>query len=183
MVGHGIEGAVPGEGGSTSYFVRKGAGDGGLAADLERARTHSWTVRVRWKEGMQATAFARNHGIPVGQPASLDTADPAPAAVEVLLSALGGCLAVGYQMRLSRQGVAVRHLEVALRARAGNLLVFLGAEDEGNPGLERIEGTVYVDADADESALRAAWEETVRRSPVAQTILRGTPISLEVKAT
>ncbi len=183
MVGHGMEGTAPGEGGSVSYFVRKGAADPGLAADMERARSHAWTVRVRWKEGMRATAFARNHAVPVGQPASLDTADPAPAAVEVLLSALGGCLAVGLQMRLSRRGAAVRHLEVALRARASNLLVFLGAEDEGNPGLERIEGTVYVDADADESALRTAWEETVRRSPVAQTILRGTPISLEVKAT
>ena len=183
MVGHGIEGTAPGEGGSTSYFVRKGAADSGLDADLERARNHSWTVRVRWKEGMQATAFARNHSIPVGQPASLDTADPAPAAVEVLLSALGGCLAVGYQMRLSRQGVAVRHLEVALRARAGNLLVFLGAEDEGNPGLERIEGTVYVDADADGDGLRQAWDETVRRSPVAQTLLRGTPLAIEVKPT
>jgi uncharacterized OsmC-like protein/TusA-related sulfurtransferase len=183
MVGHGMEAAVPGEGGSTSYFVRKGAGDGSLDADLERARTHGWTVRVRWKEGMRADAFARNHSVPVGQPASLDTADPAPAAVEVLLSALGGCLAVGYQMRLSRRGVAVRHLEVSLRARAGNLLVFLGAEEEGNPGLERIEGTVYVDADLDGAGLREAWEETVRRSPVAQTLLRGAPLAVEVKPT
>lgn len=183
MVGHGIEGTAPGEGGSTSYFVRKGAGDAGLDADLERARSHSWTVRVRWREGMQATAFARNHSIPVGQPASLDTADPAPAAVEVLLSALGGCLAVGYQMLLSRRGVAVRNLEVTLRARAGNLLVFLGAEEEGNPGLAVIEGTVFVDADLDGEGLRAAWEEAVRRSPVAQTILRGAPLAVEVKPT
>ena len=65
----------------------------------------------------------------------------------------------------------------------GGAIVFRGAEDEGNPGLERIEGTVYVDADLDEAGLRRAFDETVRRSPVAQTILRGTPLSLEVKAT
>ncbi len=183
MVGHEVAASVPGEGRSTSYFVRKGGGDEGLGADLERARTHSWTVRVRWSEGMRATAFARNHAIPVGQPASLDTADSAPSAIEVLLSALGGCLAVGYQMHLSRAGRAVRHLEVTLRARPGNLLVWLGDEDEGNPGLERVEGTVFVDADGDEEGLRAAWEETVRRSPVAQTLLRGVPLAVEVRPT
>jgi uncharacterized OsmC-like protein/TusA-related sulfurtransferase len=181
MVGHDMVATAPGAAGSTSYYVRKGGGDASLDADLEKARGFSWTVRVRWSEGMRATAFARNHSIPVGQPASLDTADPAPAAVELLLASLGGCLAVGMQMRLSRAGIAVRNLEVSLRAKAVNLLVFLGAEDSGHPGLERVEGTVYVDADADEAALRKAWEETLRRSPVAQTILRQTPIAIEVK--
>jgi uncharacterized OsmC-like protein/TusA-related sulfurtransferase len=183
MVGHDLLAAAPGEPGSTSYFVRKGGADPSLAEDLARARGLSFTVRVRWTGGMQAKAFARNHAIPLGQPASLDTADAAPSAVEALLASLGGCLAVGFQMRLSRAGVAVRHLEVVLRARPGNLLVFLGAEDEGNPGLERVEGTVYVDADADGERLRGAWEETVRRSPVAQTLLRGTPVALEVRPT
>lgn len=181
MVGHEMAAEAPGVGGSTSYFVRKGGGDAGLGDDLERARGHSWTVRVRWNEGMRATAYARNHSIPLGQPASLDTADPAPAAVEVLLASLGGCLAVGFQMRLSRQGIAVRNLEVSLRARSGNLLVFLGAEDEGDPGLERVEGTVYVDADADEARLRAAWDETVRRSPVARSLLGKVPIAVDVR--
>ena len=89
--------------------------------------------------------------------------------------------AVGFQVILSRRGVAVRHLEVSLRARSGNLLVFLGAEDEGNPGLEGIEGTVWVDADLDAAGLREAWDEAVRRSPVAQTLLRGSRPSFTVK--
>ncbi|HEU4395957.1 MAG TPA: OsmC family protein [Planctomycetota bacterium] len=172
---------APGEGTSTSYFVRKGGADALLAADLEKARAFAWTVRVRWTEGMRATAYARNHAIPLGQPASLDTADPAPAAVEALLASLGGCLAVGFQWRLSAKGIAVRNLEVSLKARSANLLVYLGAEDAGHPGLERIEGSCFVDADADQALLRAIWEETLRRSPVAQTILRGAPIALEVK--
>jgi uncharacterized OsmC-like protein/TusA-related sulfurtransferase len=181
MTGNDLLAAAPGEGTSTSYFVRKGGADASLRADLEKARGFAWTVRVRWTGGMKATAFARNHAIPLGQPASLDTADPAPSAVEALLASLGGCLAVGYQWRLSARGVAVRNLEVSLRARSSNLLVFLGAEDAGDPGLERIEGSVYVDAAAEEAVLREAWEDTLRRSPVARTLLRGTPIALEVK--
>lgn len=181
MVGHSLDAEVPGEGGSTSYFVRKGAADDALGSDLERARNFAWDVRVRWTGGMQAKAFARNHSLAVGQPASLDTADPAPSAVEVLLAALGGCLAVGFQWRLSREGIAVRNLEVALRARSRNLLVFLGAEDEGSPGLEGVEGTVYVDADGDGARLEAIWAETVRRSPVARTLLAEVPVSLAVR--
>jgi uncharacterized OsmC-like protein len=181
MTGNDLLSTAPGEGASTSYFVRKGGADAALAADLEKARGFAWTVRVRWTGGMGATAYARNHAIPLGQPASLDTADPAPSAVEALLASLGGCLAVGYQWRLSSRGVEVRHLELSLRARSGNLLVYLGAEDAGDPGLERVEGSVFVDAAAGEDLLREVWEETLRRSPVARTLLRGAPLALEVK--
>ncbi len=61
MVGHEIAASAPGEGRSTSWFVRKGGGDEALGADLERARSHPFSVRVRWSGGMGATAFARNH--------------------------------------------------------------------------------------------------------------------------
>jgi len=186
MTGHALEATLPGEGGSTSYLVRKGAADAALEGDLEKARNFSWTVRTRWSSGMEARAFARNHAIPVGQPASLDTADPAPAAVELLLASLGGCLAVGFQWRLSREGVAVRHLEVTLRARSRNLLAFLGEEDpggrEGSPGLEAVEGTAWVDADADEDLLRRVFEDTLRRSPVARTLLDGVPLDVRVRS-
>ena len=181
MTGHGIEAEIPGAGGSTSYFVRKGAADGSLSADLEKARGFSWTVRTRWTGGMGAKAYARNHAIPVGQPASLDTADPAPAAVELLLASLGGCLAVGFQWRLSREGVTVRPHEVALRARTRNQLVIQPPQDQGSPALESVEGTVWVDADAGADRLRRVFDETVRRSPVARSLLGEVPLSLEVK--
>ncbi len=182
MVGHGIDAVRPGDGGSTSWFLRKaGARDESLDADLATARGFSWSVRTRWTGGMEGRAFARNHAVPVGQPASLDTADPAPSAVELLLASLGGCLAVGFQWRASRRGIAVRNVEVSLRAKSSNLLVFLAVEDEGTPALEAIEGTAWVDADGDEDALRALWEETVRRSPVARTLMDGTAVRIGMK--
>lgn len=182
MVGHGIDATLPGEGGSTSYFLRKGGGrDDSLDADLEKARNFSWTVRVRGEDGMRATAFARNHAIPLGQPASLDTADPAPGAVETLMAALGGCLVVGFRWRASSRGIVLRNLELSLKARADNLLVFLGVEESGHPGLRSVEGVLWVDADAGPDILLPLWEETVRRSPVAQTLLRDTPLRLEMK--
>jgi len=181
MVGHTLVASQPGASGSTSYFIQKKAADEGLAADLATAKAFTWTARVRWTEGMQAKAFVRNHVIPVGQPASFETHDPAPSAVEYLLTALGGCLAVGFQWRAARRGIAVGNLEVSLKTRIDNILVFLGVEAEGHPGFGLVEGSAYVEADAEDDVLEAVWEETVLRSPVAQSLLRQVPIRVSVK--
>src|SRR5262249_40609445 len=140
-----------------------------------------WTARVRWTSGMQAKAFVRNHSFAVGQPASFDVQDAAPSAVEVLLSALGGCLAVGFAWRASQRGIEVRNLEVSVKAQADNVLVFLGIERDGHPGLRRVEGTLYVDADADDAVLDALWKETLERSPVTQSLARVVPVDVQLR--
>ena len=179
LVGHRYLEVRPGQEGSSSHYLRKQGADTGLTADLEEARSFSWTARVRWTEGMQARAYVRNHSFTVGQPASFDTTDAAPSALEFLMAALGGCLAVGFQWRASRRGAAVRNLEISLRASCDNILVFLGVEDGGHPGLKAIEGNLYVDADLEDEALQALWEETVIRSPLAQSLLRGVTVRIE----
>ena len=80
---------------------------------------------------------------------------------------------MGFQWRASQRGIEVRNLEVSLQAQADNILVFLGLEEQGHPGLKQIEGRLYVDADGDEDVLQELWQETLRRSPVTQSFLRG----------
>ena len=181
LVGHTLIGVQPGEGTSTHYYVRKQQADGSLKADIDTARSFVWSARVRWTEGMQARAFIRNHAFNVGQPASFDTQDIAPSAVEYVLAALGGCLAVGFQWRASRRGLAVRNLEISLQAQADNILVFLGLEEEGHPGLKTIQGRLYMDVDGDEEVLQDIWQETLRRSPVTQSLLRGVSTHFEFR--
>jgi uncharacterized OsmC-like protein/TusA-related sulfurtransferase len=189
LVGHRLLAVAPAAGGSTSFRIaKKTAADpaqeaAALKGDREAARRFTWAARVRWTAGMQAKAFVRNHSFEVGQPASFDASDAAPSAVEYLLAALGGCLAVGFQWRASRKGIEVRNLEVSLRARADNILVFLGLEESGHAGLASIEGTLHVDADADaeEETLHALFQETLRRSPVAQSLLRTVGVDLKLR--
>jgi TusA-related sulfurtransferase/uncharacterized OsmC-like protein len=181
LVGHTLEEVQPGEGTYTHYYVRKQQTDTALKADVDRARSFVWSARVRWTEGMQARAFIRNHSFNVGQPASFDTQDAAPSAVEYLLAAIGGCLAVGFQWRASQRGIEVRNLEVSLQARADNILVFLGLEDEGHPGLQQVEGRLYIDAEGDDDVLQELWQETLRRSPVTQSFLHRVPVQLELR--
>jgi TusA-related sulfurtransferase len=184
IVGHTLLDVVPGEGPKELRFlIRKRAADEALTADLQTAKAFTWTARVRWTEGMQAKAFVRNHAFDVGQPASFETRDPAPSAVEYLLAALGGCLAVGFQWRASRRGIAVHNLEVSLKAQADNILVFLGIEAQGHPGLQAVEGNLYVEADAEEDVLQALWEETLLRSPLTQSLIRPVPVRVALKRT
>ncbi|MEZ6186151.1 MAG: OsmC family protein [Planctomycetota bacterium] len=181
MVGHALLGVTPGEGKYQHFLIRKkGGDDADLATDLEAARSFEWRARIRWTEGMRARAYVRNHVWELGQPASFDTEDAAASAVEHLLAALAGCLAVGFQWRCSRAKIEVWNLEVTVRAQAQNVLVFLGIEDEGHPGLAKVVGKLYVDADADDATLQALWQETLRRSPVAQTLRRETPLEIEL---
>jgi TusA-related sulfurtransferase/uncharacterized OsmC-like protein len=181
LVGHTPVAMQPGEGVYTRYFVRKHIPDEALKADLEQARSFTWSARVRWTEGMQAKAFVRNHAFSVGQPASFDTQDVAPSAIEYLLATVGGCLAVGFQWRASRRGIEVRNLEISLQAQAENILVFLGLADEGHPGMKRIDGRLYVDADAADDVLQDIWQETLQRSPVTQSVARQVPVHIEMR--
>jgi TusA-related sulfurtransferase/uncharacterized OsmC-like protein len=181
LVGHTLVAMQPGEGAYTHYFVRKHIPDEALQADLEKARSFAWSARLRWTEGMQAKAFVRNHAFSVGQPASFDTQDVAPSALEYLLAAVGGCLAVGFRWRASRRSIEVRNLEVSLQAQAENILVFLGLEDEGHPGMKRIDGRLYVDADAADDVLQDIWRETLQRSPVTQSVARRVPVHIDMR--
>lgn len=181
LVGHTLLATAPAEGRVIRYFVQKKGADDALRADLERARSFAWIARVRWTGEMQARAFIRNHSFAVGQPASFETQDPAPSAVEYLLAALGGCLVVGFQWRASQRGIDIRNLEISLKAQADNILVFLGIERKGHPGLRAVEGSLYVEAEADDEVLEALWEETLVRSPVTQSLIRQVPIHVPLK--
>jgi uncharacterized OsmC-like protein/TusA-related sulfurtransferase len=182
LVGHTLLGERTAEAGYAHFLLRKKTDDQALAGDLQKAREHVWQTRARWAGGMQAKVTARNHALAVGQPASFDTEDAAPSAVELLLGAVAGALTTGLQWRLSRLGVGVRALEVVCKARSRDPMVFLGVAADGDPGLAGLDVVAYVDADADEAALQAAFAETVRRCPVTQTLLRGAPVTTSLRA-
>lgn len=172
MVGHGLLHESPGDNGYMHFLLRKKGEDAALGTDLEQARQHSWQVRARWRSGMHAKVTVRNHGFDVGQPASFDTEDPAPSAIEFLLSAVAGALCTGLQWRLSRLGVDVHNLEVVAKARCHNSLVFLGVEHTGSPALAGIDVSLYVAADTDEDQIEQTLAETLQRCPVTQSLLQ-----------
>jgi uncharacterized OsmC-like protein/TusA-related sulfurtransferase len=190
LVGHTLLDERAADGGYVHFLLEKKRDDDALATDLQRAREHVWQVRARWTGGMQAKVSMRNHGVVVGQPASFDTADPAPSAVELLLAAAASALATGLQWRLSRQGVQVDNLEVVCKARCEDPLVFLGVAAADGDGRERgsarlagVDVAAYVAADCEPPLLETTWADTLQRCPVTQTLLRGVPVTSQLRTT
>ena len=180
MVGHSVLDARAADGGYWHFLLRKKGDDAALANDLQQARDHVWQTRVRWRSGLQSQATVRNHGFAIGQPASFDTGDPAPSAIEYLLAAIGGALGNGLQWRLSQQAIEVQALEVVVRGRLHDPMVFLGLA-EGPAGLRSVEITAYVAAGADEDVITRLWHETMARCPVTTSLSDSTTVQASLR--
>ena len=99
-----------------------------------------------------------------------------------MLGALGGDLVRGFEVQAARKRVAVDALELRLSGRLNNPLTHLGVVGEtGHPGLESIEGTLYVSADADAGVLEEMWQETLTRSPLFNTLRRCSAVAIELR--
>ena len=61
-----------------------------------------------------------------------------------------------------------------------NAFSFMGINDEGHSGIDEVKVKLYVQADADEAALREVWEHTLRTSPVGNTLLNVVKVTPEL---
>ena len=143
---------------------------------------HAFEVRVRHTTTGVARAYARVQAFDVGSQASLVEEDPQPSAVEYVLGALGGDLVIGLARAAEGQGVPLHAIEISLSGRLDNILTHLGVVGEqGHPGIAAIEGTAYVGSDADEDAIRHAWQRTLDRSPLYHTLTRCAAVTIALK--
>ncbi len=139
-----------------------------------------WTARLQWLGGFKNKAFVRNHEFVVDEPSSLVGRDEAPNAVEYVLGALGACLATGFVLNATKQGLAIQKMEIALDGELDNILTFLGLSHEGHPGYRTITAKLFVQAEADEATLWKVWHETVATSPVGNTLTRNVTLIPEL---
>jgi hypothetical protein len=164
------------------YFIRRtmSAVDEkkSLAKDKSRAREYEWRARARSTGSLKSTVYCRNFSIEVGQPASFETSDKHPSAVEYLLAALAGDLTTGFATECAKSSLTVDDIEMTVSGRLNNILAHLGLE-EGDPSVASIEMKCFVSSFEDEKKVREAWERTVRRSPLAVTL--GKAVDIKIK--
>lgn len=184
MVGHEYLGCLPGDGpGVTRFFVRRGGGErataeaAALASDKARARAYEWRLRARSTGGLKSTAYCRNFAFIVGQPASFEERDEHPSALEYMLGALAGDLATSFTTTCTRASLAVDDVEITVRASLCNVLAHLGLE-EGDPSLASVKIRIFASTLEEEAQVRAAWEEALRRSPIAATLGKAVPLEI-----
>ena len=86
--------------------------------------------RIRWVSGLKFKAQVRNHTFVVDEPSHLAGEDESPNSMEYVLGAYGACLATGFVLNASKQGIVIRNLEVALESTQDNVFTFLGVGGE-----------------------------------------------------
>ncbi len=182
MVGHEYLGELPGEDGAR-YFIRRGEKSTAEAEVLEMdkvaAKEFEWRTRVRHRGGLRATVYCRNFQFDVGQPASFEERDEHPSAVEYLLGALGGALAVGFATECGKAALEVDDIEITARGKLHDPLAHLGLS-QGDPSFSTIEVRCFASTFADEGEVRRAWTLAVERSPLVATLNKGCQLELKL---
>lgn len=141
----------------------------------------TWGVRVA-SAGETATVFARRAQFPIGRPLSFDLQEPHPTALEHLLGAVGADLVNGLQEVARKRRLQVDQVEAQVDCRLQNPLTYLGVVgEEGHPGVESLAARVFVSSLDPAERVHAAWEETLRRSPLVNTLKSSVRLDLSLK--
>jgi hypothetical protein len=170
MVGHDFLGELPGDG-CTRYFIRRGTGQRAaeenrkLEADKVDAKNYEWRTRVRHSGHLEATVYCRNFSF----------RDANPSAVEVVLGALGGSLAVAFATECARRNLEVDDVELTVRGTLHNVLAHLGVE-KGDPSFEAIHIRCFASTFDDQAEIEAAWQGTIDQSPIFATLAKATEV-------
>lgn len=139
-----------------------------------------FSARVRWLGGYQTVSELGAHQPVKGdEPEALAGTDTGPTPEEMLLGAVGQCLAVGYAGLAASRGIKIDSLEIDVRGKV-NLPAAYGVE-EGHPGFDRIEVDVHLDADARPEELEDLHEKVVERAPIPNTVAR--PVEVNARLT
>jgi uncharacterized OsmC-like protein/TusA-related sulfurtransferase len=167
----------------TRYFIRRTAKaveqEKNLDQDKSRAKEYEWKARARATGKLKSTVYCRNFSIEVGQPASFETSDKNPSAVEYLLAALAGDLTTGFATECSKSRLDVDDIEMTISGKLHNVLAHLGLE-EGDPSFASIDIKCFVSSFEDEAKVRDAWNRVIKRSPLAATLDKAVTIQMKL---
>ncbi|MCY1667808.1 OsmC family protein [Rhizobium sp. SL86] len=159
----------------------------GLLAFAERGRNNPNSrgtniVRTVCEGQYRTLSYVGEHeAVVVDEPRHLMGQDTAPAPGEIVLSALGGCLAVGITAVATWKNVKLSRLELHIEGDIGNSAAWGAGGAEREPsqmGFQEIRVKVDIDGDA----TRAELDEIVRHanhfSPVANTMRNPIPFQI-----
>lgn len=136
---------------------------------------------IRESDG-RVWVIARNVTFAVEGSLGLDEKSPAPAALDLLVSALASDLLTLFGREAVRAGVPLHDAELRLDAELENPLVALGVVGEsGHAGVTRIAGSLSLRTTAGAEPVHALWERALARSPVHTTLSRSVPITIDLR--
>jgi uncharacterized OsmC-like protein len=97
---------------------------------------------------------------------------------DMLLTAVGHCLAATYIGGLSAASVTVRSLQIDVSGRV-NFRAAYGLEAD-NPGFESIKIAVDIQTDSSPDKVKGILDRLLKTAPVPDTIIRPVPLDVEI---
>ena len=133
----------------------------------------------------RSLSYVGHHAaVVVDEPPHLFGEDTAPAPGEIVLAALGGCLAVGITAVATARGVPLSKLELFVEGDIGNPAAWGAGGAEMAPsmmGFQAIRVRVVVEGDASRDALDAIVSHANFYSPVANSMRNPIPFEIAVQ--
>ncbi len=130
-----------------------------------------WVLARVGPSGFRTEVEARHHGIVADEPAELGGSDHGPTPYELLLAALGGCMAMTLRMYADRKGWPLDDVEIRLRTARSHEKDCEQCETR-KVGITTIERTIALSGDLS-AEQRERLLQIADRCPVKQTLERG----------
>ncbi len=150
-----------------------------IRADPNMAQSN-FQANTKWLNGARSRTTIRNFTIESDEPTFLLGSDKAPNAVEMVLAALGSCLAVGFAYNAAARGIALESLEIKLEGDL-DLQGFLGTSDKVRPGYQNIRVVCKLKSNAPKEKIEELFKYVQRTSPVTDIVRNSMPVTMKLE--
>jgi uncharacterized OsmC-like protein len=127
---------------------------------------------------VEMAAPTRRFTLTVDEPPFLGGVDNAPNPVEVLMSALSGCVTLGIATNAEMFGIPIDAIDIEMEADV-DARGFLGHDKSVRNGVSDIRYTVTIQSPASEEQVRRCKETIDRKSPIRDTLAN--PVNITSK--
>ena len=138
------------------------------------------TSKSTWKGNMRVEGKAQGHTLTIDQPADMGGGDAGPNPLEVLLIALGSCLATVAAIVAKQEGIDLDGFSIEVEGDY-DLDFLLGKTQEGRSGFLEIRQKVLIDADLSTAEKKAFFDKVHARCPVTGSLLDETRVTCDVQ--
>lgn len=131
-----------------------------------------------WQDGSVSKTRARNFEIQTDEPEALGGKDSGIDPIELLLSSVASCIALGFTTHAAKRGIDINSFNIETE---GDIDVrgYFGIEG-ARPGFSNIRYRINVDSDAPEEELKDVLRAAEETSPMFDNVSRGVPIQSEL---
>ncbi len=134
---------------------------------------------IDWRSGFETLATVANSKTIEGdEPVAYGGKANGLSPQDLLLTAVGNCLAATFVGGLSAQGITIHALRIAVSGRVNFRVAY--AIERGSPGFEAIDVQVDIDTDAPKDKVDGLLKQLYPTAPIPDTILRPVPIHLNL---